>query len=125
MKTKAFTVLLLVLLWLEVGCSSPKNRAFTFDDPSSVVARAWQHIDRGCAHEEGSFTRRDLELSQIDYSRDGKSVEVSFYVVGSSKHNSDGRLTYKLLDIEMDRTGGFVSAATADGSQGVTSPTGF
>jgi hypothetical protein len=125
MKTPAICLLPFLALWLVGGCASPKGATFAFDDPSSVVARAWLHIDRGCARDEGSFTRRELRLSQIDYSSDSSSVEVSFYIVGTFKRDTDGRLTYKLLDIEMDKTGTFISAATADGSQGVPSHVGF
>jgi|SRR6185369_16586107 len=125
MKTPAICFLSVLALCLVGGCASPKGATFAFDDPSSVVARAWLHIDRGCARDEGSFTRRELRLSQIDYSSDGRVVEVSFYIVSTFKRDADGRLTYKLLDIEMDKTGAFVSAATADGSQGVPSHVGF
>ena len=102
-----------------------RGSAFDFDDPTSVVAHAWHYINRGYACDEGNFSRDQLKLSQIDYSSDGTSVEVSFYIVGSFKTDVDGGLTYKLLDIEMDKTGKFVSAATADGSQGVPARVSF
>ena len=49
----------LLLLWAS-GCASPRGGAFVFDDPSSVVARAWRHIDHGYAREEGSFSHDQL-----------------------------------------------------------------
>ena len=119
-----FSTILALWFWVS-GCASPRGGAFAFNDPSSVVARAWQHIDQGSAHEEGSFNHGELRLSAIDYSSDAASVEVSFYIVASFKTNADGRLTYKLLDIEMDKSGRFISAATADGSQGAPSHVGF
>jgi hypothetical protein len=124
-KENTFGHFVLCILLLGSGCASPKNVTFDFDNPSSVVARAWWQIEHGYAREEGNFKRADLKLSMIDYSNDGKSVEISFYVIGSFKTDANGRLTYKLLDIDMDRKGRFISAATADGSRGVPSPIGF
>ena len=106
-----------LLLWVS-GCACPRGSAFDFNDPSRVVARAWRYIDQGFAREEGTFRRDELRLSQIDYSRDEDSVEVSFYILASFKTGEDGRFTCKLLDIEMDKHGKFLSVSTADHSQG-------
>jgi hypothetical protein len=112
---------LLLLLWVS-GCASPRGGEFNFDDPSSVVARAWQYIDQGYAHEEGSFRRDSLRLSKIDYSVDGTSVSVSFCVVASFKKDTSGHWAFKALDIEMDKAGKFVSASTADVGNGFRKP---
>ena len=114
----------LLLLWAS-GCASPRGISFAFADPTSVVARAWRHIDHGYAREEGNFSHEQLKLSAIDYSSDGTSVEVSFYVVASFKTDADGGFSCKLLDIEMDKNGKFISASTADRSHGVASHTSF
>ena len=106
-----------LLLWF-CGCACLRGNAFNFENPSSVVAHAWRYIEQGYAHDEGTFRRDGLRLSQIDYSRDAVSVEVSFYVLASFKTNADGRFTCKLLDIEMDKNGKLISASTADHSQG-------
>jgi hypothetical protein len=107
------------------GCASPRGQAFSVDDPSAVLARAWQFIDSGCAREEGSFKRDDLRLSAIEYSSDGTSVEASFYVVSTFKTDADGRFTCKLLDIEMSKDGKFISASTANRTEGASPAIGF
>lgn len=100
-------------------CVTPGD-AFTYNDPSSAEARAWRYIDDGYATKQGSFKHDDLKLSAINYEHNGASVEVYFYVVPSFKSGADSRLNFKLLAVEMDKTGKFISAATADGSEGVT-----
>jgi hypothetical protein len=115
-----------LLLLLGSGCASLRETVFDFDAPSSVVARAREYIQHGNAREEGNFRPQDLETACIDYSHDSTTVEVSFYIIPTFKTSPDGRFTCKLLDIEMDRTGKFISASTADRSQGGPSlSTGF
>jgi hypothetical protein len=113
------------LLLLVSGCAGLRESAFDFDAPGSVVARAWQQIEKGYAREEGSFRRQDLRLAQVDYATDGASVEVCFYIIASFTTDADGRAKWKTLDIEMDKAGKFISASTADCSQGGAAPAGF
>ena len=105
------------MLWC-IGCSCLRQTAFDFDAPNSVVARAWQHIEQGYAHEEGTYRRKDLRLAGIDYSVKGVTVEVDFYVLSTFKTASDGLFRCKLLRIEMDKGGKFLSASSPDLSQG-------
>jgi len=125
MKKPALLPFTALLLWAS-GCAFPRESTFDFDAPTSVVSRAWRHIEQGYALAEGTYRRQGLRLAQIDYPRDGSSVEVSFYVLATFKTAADGRFTCKLLDIEMDKMGRFISASTADHSQGGPPPsTGF
>jgi hypothetical protein len=122
------TLLLFTVLSISVwgsGCASPRGQAFSVDDPRSVLARAWRFIDSGYAHEEGSFGREDLRLSAIEYSSDGTSVEVSFYVVRTFKTDAEGRFTCQVLDVEMDTNGKFISASTANRTEGASPAVGF
>jgi hypothetical protein len=121
MKSLSPVMLVALLLMWGSGCACLKERAFEFDAPGSVVARAWDHIEKGYARDEGTFERRDLRLAQVDYARDGASVEVCFYILASFKTDAEGRPKWKTLDIEMDKAGKFMSASTADCSQGVAS----